>query len=117
MYSLVHYWHYVSAPCLAFIEKYGEDERDILDNYLFQSESVKAFLEESAELDIIEAEDAIIAVGASSPYVRETQERFLVGCVNVISEWRNKHEEEHKDLDYDPIVRLIMEITETIEKM
>lgn len=115
MYTLVHYWHYVSAPCKAYIEKYGEDERDVLDNYLFQSKSVKALLKASAKLDIIAAEDIIIAVGASSPYVRETQERFLVGCVNVISEWRNRQKGKYEDSYYDPIVRLILEVTEQIE--
>ena len=116
-YSLVEYYHYVSCHSLAYMEKYGEDERDILDNYVLESESVQNLLKESAELDIITAEDVIIAVGASSPYVRETQERFLVGCVNVISEWRDRKKGRYEDSYYDPIVRLIFEIEEIIEKM
>ena len=114
MYDLVEYWHYVSCDSLAYMDKYGEDERDILYDHLFQSDSVKALLKESAELDIIAAEDVISAVGASSPYVIETKERFLVGCVRVISEWRERHEERYEDSYYDPLVRLTFEITDRI---
>jgi hypothetical protein len=116
-YDLFDFMHHASAPSLAYINKYGEDERDILDNYLFNSDSVKTFLKGHAELDIVAVEDVIIAVGRSSPYIKASQERFLVSCVSVIAEWCDKRADVNEDLDYDPVVRLILELTETVEKM
>lgn len=117
MYDLFDFMHYSSKPAVDFIAKYGDEEWEQLDDLRLDADSVKSFLNASKKLDIVDAEDVIIAVGQSCNIGDIGSERCLLACMQLINQWQSIRSDENIDLNYDPIVKLILEVTEAVEKM